>query len=168
MVRLAMRSAASTASLMARSAWSRSTMAPLRVPREAWQPKPSTRSAEASLPSAVRRFWLTTSPMRQLILVLPTSRAATILPLLATGVFASPLTGNSMTVMQNPFPKHEQYLLLLAYLEVLNFFYRRDRFRQFDDHLMRQPEIDRLDALAEQLLAAVKRGERLKRLRRIL
>ena len=35
MVRFAMRSAASTASLMARSAWSRSTMMPLRTPREA-------------------------------------------------------------------------------------------------------------------------------------
>jgi hypothetical protein len=35
MVRFAIFSAASTASLMARSAWSRSTIAPLRVPREA-------------------------------------------------------------------------------------------------------------------------------------
>src|SRR6478752_2553984 len=116
-------------------------MAPLRVPREAWHPKPRMRNADASLPSAVRRFWLTTSPMIQLILVLPTSSAATRPLRPATWPFASLFTGRSTTVMQRPSSPH-QMLLLLTYLELLNILFGTDRRREFDDHFARQAQIN--------------------------
>src|SRR4029079_1670839 len=140
-------------------------MAPLRVPRGAWQPKPRMRRADASLPSAVRRFWFTTSPMMQLILVLPISRAATRPVRPAAWPFASFFAGSSMTVMQRP-SSTPRSLLLLTYLEVLNIFVRRDRRRELDDHFARQAQTDPLDALAQQPLRLVEPGERRQRFAR--
>jgi hypothetical protein len=73
----AIRSAESTASRIACSAWSRSTTAPALMPRERWKPKPST-SIEWVRPGSTSPPWRGVSrAMMQQILEVPTSRIDT-------------------------------------------------------------------------------------------
>ena len=86
-----MRSAASTASLIARSASSTLMMEPERTPRESWWPTPRTLRLFFSSASELRCLAGTASAMRQLILVEPMSSAAMSPPLGTAGGFVPPL-----------------------------------------------------------------------------